>query len=119
MAWSGNVYPGFQIDSERERALFRHALVRRQVAQYLGLDDCPHRLRWLEFGLFYYRLTLVMEHYRSLPEGTERCALRPILAEAMLFLRACRAAMSDRATAASVSEEDAFGFMGDTWVPPF
>lgn len=119
MAWSGNVYPGFQIDAERERALLRRALVRRQVAQYLGLDACPHRLQWLEFGLFYYRLTLLMEHYLALPEGAQRCALRPILAEAMLFLRACRAAMSDRATAASVSEEDAFGFMGDTWIPPF
>ncbi len=119
MAWSGKVYPAFHIDTERERALLRHALVRRQVAQYLGLDACPHRLQWLEFGLFYYRLTLVMEYYLTLPEGAERCALRPLLAEAMLFLRACRAAMSDRATAASVSEEDAFGSLGETWIPPF
>lgn len=119
MAWSGHVYPGFQIDTERERAVFRRALARREVAQYLGLDLCPHRLRWLEFGLFYYRLTLVMEHYRTLPEGAERCALAPLLAEAMLYLAACRQAMSDRATGASVSEEDAFGFMGDTWIPPF
>ncbi|MBC7260287.1 MAG: hypothetical protein H5T65_13720 [Chloroflexi bacterium] len=119
MAWSGKVYPEFRIDTEREWVAFRRALVRRQVAQYLGLDACPHRLQWLEFGLFYYRLTLVMEHYRMLPEGSERCALRPLLAEAMLFLKACRAAMSDRATAASVSEEDAFGFLGDTWIPPF
>lgn len=119
MAWSGNAYPEFQIDTERERSLLRRALARRQVAQYLGLDGCPRRLHWLEFGLFYYRLTLLLEHFQRLPEGAERCALRPLLAEALLFLRACRAAMSDRATAASVSEEDAFGFMGDTWIPPF
>lgn len=119
MAWSGSFYRRFQIDVERERVLFRRALFGRRVAQYLGLDACPRRLHWLEFGLFYYRLTLLLEHFQRLPEGAERCALRPLVAEALLFLRACRTAMSDRATAAPVSEEDAFGFMGDTWIPPF
>jgi len=99
--------------------LFRRALVGRQVARYLGLDACPRRLPWLEFGLFYYRLTLLMEHFQRLPDGAQRCALRPLVAEALLFLQACRAAMSDRATAPSVSEADAFGFLGETWIAPF
>jgi hypothetical protein len=119
MAWSGKVYPSFNIDMERERAMFRRALARRQVDDYLGLDGCPRRLRWLEFGLFYYRLMLFMEHFQTLPDGAERCALRPLLAEAMIYLRTCRAAMSDRSTGAASGEEDAFGSLGNSWIPPY
>jgi len=119
MAWSGKVYPTFNIDMERERAAFRRALVRRQMDEYLGLDGCPQRLRWLEFGLFYYRLMLFMEHFQMLPEGAERCALRPLLAEALIYLRTCRAAMSDRSTGAASGEEDALDCLGHSWIPPY
>jgi hypothetical protein len=119
MAWSGKVYPTFSIDIEREQVAFRRALARRQVDEYLGLDGSPHRLRWLEFGLFYYRLMLFMEHVQALPEGAERCALRPLLAEALIYLRTCRAAMSDRSTGSAVGEEDALDCLGNSWIPPF
>ena len=118
MAWSGKVYPSFRLDSDRESAIFRRALARRQVREYLGLDECARRIRWLELGLFYYRLTVCLEYYQALPEGAERCALRPVLAEAMLHLGDCRAALSDRHTADGSQGEGAVGFLGDSFLPP-
>ena len=112
MAWSGKIYPSFHIDLAREEATFRRALALRRVPEYLGLDDCPQRLGWAGLGLLYYRLILSLEYYRAAPEGPERRMLRPILAEAMMHLGDCRAAISGTGARGTGGPEAVFTFLG-------
>lgn len=112
MAWSGKIYPSFHIDLAREEATFRRALALRRVPEYLGLEGCPQRIGWAELGLLYYRLILSLEYYRATPDGPERRMLRPLLAEAMMHLGDCRAAMSDRRAAGTGGPEGILGFWG-------
>ncbi len=114
MAWSGKIYPSFHIDLAREQATFRRALALRRMPEYLGLDACPYRVGWAELGLLYYRLILLLEYYQSMPEGPRRCMLRPILAEAMMHLGDCRAAMSGTGAADAHGSEGIFRLLGHT-----
>lgn len=118
MAWSEKIYPSFRLDSERERALLRRVLALGQIHEYLGLDSCPRQKRWIELRLLYHRLTLLMEHYQTIPEGPERAALRPVVAEAMLHLADCRSQMSDRRTADTVDGGDIRALLGVSFLPP-
>ncbi len=112
MAWSAKIYPSFRIDLAREEATFRRALALRRVPEYLGLEGSPQRMGWAELGLLYYRLVLSLEYYQAVPDGPERRMLCPLLAEAMLHLGDCRAAMSDRRATVADGPEGIFGLWG-------
>jgi hypothetical protein len=119
MAWSEKIYPNFRADSEKERAVLRRMLAMGRIHEYLGLDGCPGRMRWVELRRFYHRLTLVLEYYQGIPPGPERRALGPVLAEAMLHLSDCRAVMSDKQAGPAAELEEILALMGASFLPPY
>jgi hypothetical protein len=102
MAWSSRGRPQtlicrhLEVRDAEEVRLLHLAIARCQLREYLALDDNPACRNHTDLMQLVDRLVLVLGYYRTMREGGSRAALRPVVAEAMFHLEACRHLLSDR-----------------------